>query len=305
MPPGHVKTDAQTLPFLVHKVKASKQSRSHDQSLSLTICIYHQKLVHKLRIKPSPFCPPTPPQTGTYFSLCSNSQKPFSVIICDYVLGLPRRLSSEEPAWRCRRQEFRRFQARGPGPGAGTSDPLRRGLRLQTPCLHSLPARTGPPKSRLRAGCPSDTVCVCFPILHPRPAPLLFSAWGPGPGWAWSALHLALVARLNSMADFRVGSPLCTARPASPLRAPHPGFLHSRPPPPASPHEVRAQNTVRAPGCPARRPPLASAAQGARLCGPPPPPPPPRSPATPTRVPGDRADRLGTGDRSQHNVCSV
>ena len=62
--PRHVKTDVQTLPFLVHNVKASKQSCSHDQSLSLTIRIYHQKLVHKLRIKPSPFCPSPHPRQG-------------------------------------------------------------------------------------------------------------------------------------------------------------------------------------------------------------------------------------------------
>ena len=62
--PRHVKPDVQMLPLLVCKVKALKQSCSHSQSLSLTICVYHQKLVHKLRIKPSPFCASLP-RTGT------------------------------------------------------------------------------------------------------------------------------------------------------------------------------------------------------------------------------------------------
>ena len=166
------------------------------------------------------------------------------------------------------------------------------------PCLHSLPPPTGPLRlalpSRLRAGCPSDTVCSYFPILHPRPAPLLFSAWGRGPGWVWSVLHLALVARLNSMADFRVGSPLCTARAASLLHAPHPGFLDS--PPRLQRHRMRfgprTRRRLRA-ALPVGR--LSHQRHKEPVCAGPPPPPPPRSPATPTRVPGDRADRLGTG----------
>ena len=61
--PRHVKPDVQMLPLLVCKVKALKQSCFHSQSLSYN-CIYHQKLVHKLRIKPSPFCASLP-RTGT------------------------------------------------------------------------------------------------------------------------------------------------------------------------------------------------------------------------------------------------
>ena len=75
-------------------------------------------------------------------------------------------------------------------------------------------------------------MCFDFPILHPRRGPLLFSAWGPGPGWARSALHLALMARLNSIRDFKCAVPsvqhelllYCTHRPP-PLLVPW--TLHS------------------------------------------------------------------------------
>ena len=112
-------------------------------------------------------------------------------------------------------QETRVLRVPGQRPGSGSVGAL---TSCDSPATAVPSQPSSPPRpsqagfavlllSWRAGGSHSDTVCFDFPILHPRRGPLLFSAWGPGPGWARSALHLALMARLNSTGDFKRAVP--------------------------------------------------------------------------------------------------
>lgn len=83
--PRHAKTCANAT-FSSLRSKGIEKSCSHSQSLSLTICIYHQKLVHKLRIKPSPFCTTPAPDRDLILSLfkCTKALFSNSMQLCSW-----------------------------------------------------------------------------------------------------------------------------------------------------------------------------------------------------------------------------
>lgn len=183
-----------------------------------------------------------------------------------------------------------------PGPGAwGPWPPYlpnfgpacrRRAFTVFTP--------PSPPRPALPSGLSAELACLT-PALTlllrasiSRLAPSLGASSvlcvGPGPGWVWSALHLALMARLDSMV-VSSGQSLCIAQAASLLRT------HCPPPPDPWALSTLASVTARArvPGqgalqcyyvCLAAR--FSHQQHKEPICaGQPPPPPPPAAPGHP------------------------